>query len=102
MKKNIKNEDDKNNIINGLIMNPEFYSDIDDVTREKLIEKLFNYNINDNNPVIVLVAAPVTTTTSKEIAKILLDKGISFEVEHEYLYSPIHYTATIGNKELFT
>ncbi len=26
-------------------MNPEFYSDIDDVTREKLIEKLFNYNL---------------------------------------------------------
>ncbi|MCX4079550.1 ankyrin repeat domain-containing protein [Rickettsia rhipicephali] len=161
MKKNIKNEDDKNKIINGLIMNPEFYSDIDDVTREKLIEKLFNYNINDNNPVIAPVAAPapVTTTTSteiaaknnvrapdpeiydtlieaednlytplsiaasagkanivqelieqghdvnakdekgntalfyastKEIAKILLDKGASFEVEHEYLYSPIH------------
>ncbi|WP_234943926.1 MAG: hypothetical protein QFX12_06360 [Rickettsia africae] len=45
MKKNIKNEDDKNKIINGLIMNPEFYSDIDDVTREKLIEKLFNYNL---------------------------------------------------------
>ncbi|HJD54467.1 MAG TPA: hypothetical protein LFW11_03800 [Rickettsia endosymbiont of Proechinophthirus fluctus] len=45
LKKNIKNEDDKNKIINGLIMNPEFYSDIDDVTREKLIEKLFNYNL---------------------------------------------------------
>ncbi|AAL03041.1 hypothetical protein [Rickettsia conorii] len=45
MKKNIKNEDDKNKIINGLIMNSEFYSDIDDVTREKLIEKLFNYNL---------------------------------------------------------
>ncbi len=45
MKQNIKNEDDKNKIINGLIMNPEFYSDIDDVTREKLIEKLFNYNL---------------------------------------------------------
>lgn len=39
-------------------MNPKFYSDIDDVTREKLIEKLFNYNINDNNPVIAPVAAP--------------------------------------------
>ncbi|BDU60491.1 hypothetical protein FLA4_09010 [Candidatus Rickettsia kotlanii] len=44
----------------GLIMNPEFYSD--DVTREKLIEKLFNYNINDNNLVIapVTASAPVT------------------------------------------
>ncbi|MCZ6902155.1 MAG: hypothetical protein O7C59_09035 [Rickettsia endosymbiont of Ixodes persulcatus] len=50
LKKNIKNEDDKNKIINGLIMNPEFYSDIDDATREKLIEKLLNYNINDHNP----------------------------------------------------
>ncbi|WP_041404628.1 ankyrin repeat domain-containing protein [Rickettsia massiliae] len=28
--------------------------------------------------------------STKEIAKILLDKGASFEVEHEYLYSPIH------------
>ncbi|WP_227779777.1 hypothetical protein [Rickettsia sp. Tenjiku01] len=61
MKKNIKNEDNKNKIINGLIMNPEFYSDIDDVTREKLIEKLFNYNINDNNPVIAPVAATGTS-----------------------------------------
>ncbi|HJD60445.1 MAG TPA: ankyrin repeat domain-containing protein [Rickettsia endosymbiont of Omalisus fontisbellaquei] len=68
MKKNIKNEDDKNKIINGLIMNPEFYSDIDDATREKLIEKLFNYNINDNTPVIAPVAAPITTTTSTAIA----------------------------------
>ncbi|BBJ31652.1 hypothetical protein RAS_07610 [Rickettsia asiatica] len=158
------------NLINGLIMNPEFYSDMDEATIVKLIEKLFNYNINDNNPVTALVAAaPITTTTTatpleedvrapdperydtlieaednrtplsiaasaenadivkeliekghdvnakdekgntalfyastKEIAQILLDKGASFEVENEYLYSPIHYAAIIGNKELFT
>lgn len=40
--------------------------------------------------------------STKEITKILLDKGACFEVEHEYLYSPIHYAATIGNKEFFT
>ncbi|WP_233419014.1 ankyrin repeat domain-containing protein [Rickettsia tamurae] len=67
MKKNIKNEDDKNKLINGLIMNPEFYSDMDETTIAKLIEKLFNYNINDNNPVTAPVAA-IPTTTSTTIA----------------------------------
>ena len=46
-------------------MNPEFYSDMDEATIAKLIEKLFNYNINDNNPVTALIAAaPITITTT--------------------------------------
>ncbi|MFV9911661.1 MULTISPECIES: ankyrin repeat domain-containing protein [spotted fever group] len=64
---------------------------------QKLIEQGHNVNAKDEQGNTALFYA-----STKEIAKILLDKGTSFEVEHKYLYSPIHYAATIGNKKLFT
>nr|WP_324602860.1 ankyrin repeat domain-containing protein [Rickettsia conorii] len=64
---------------------------------QKLIEQGHNVNAKDEQGNTALFYA-----STKEIAKILLDKGTSFEVEHKYLYSPIHYAAIIGNKKLFT
>ncbi|MFQ3887056.1 MAG: ankyrin repeat domain-containing protein [Rickettsia conorii subsp. raoultii] len=64
---------------------------------QELIEQGHDVNAKDEKGNTALFYA-----STKEIAKILLDKGASSEVEHEYLYSPIHYAATIGNKELFT
>lgn len=64
---------------------------------QELIEQGHDVNAKDKKGHTALFYA-----STKEIAKILLDKGTSFEVEHEYLYSPIHYATTIGNNGLFT
>ncbi|MEG8230113.1 ankyrin repeat domain-containing protein [Candidatus Rickettsia tasmanensis] len=64
---------------------------------QKLIEQGHDVNAKDEKGNTALFYA-----STKEIVKILLDEGTSSEVEHEYLYSPIHYAATIGNKKLFT
>ncbi|WP_331270652.1 MULTISPECIES: ankyrin repeat domain-containing protein [spotted fever group] len=52
---------------------------------QKLIEQGHNVNAKDEQGNTALFYA-----STKEIAKILLDQGTSFEVEHKYLYSPIH------------
>ena len=81
MKKNIKNEDDKNKLINGLIINPEFYSDI----VKELIEFFLNNNVNLNiktNITIPTIGGEsifnhALTSRDKWLLEKLLSKGVN-------------------------
>ncbi len=54
----LKNGEDKDGIINTLIK-----ISINEDTRAELIEKVFNYNVNDNNTVAApALVTPVATT----------------------------------------
>lgn len=108
LKENIKTEDDKNKLIHSLLNYPEFYSDMDNATIEKLIEKVFNYNINGNDQLIVPIAvaevpviqAPAVTTTTTNT--LILNENVNTSYperddESEDNRKPLVKAASAGN-----